>query len=226
LNTFPELGSSDRPGRGTPVAELTVNVTSVVRSSSSARGFSLMEMVVVCGIMAAIAAIAVPQFGNALAYLRLSGDARSVSNALALTKLDAAAQFTRSRLYVDIPGRNFYVQRLVGTHWQAAGPVTYLSPGVTFGHGSVGSAPAYTQATISDTANPCKDDAGTVNASSECVIFNSRGTPVDSTGSPPANMDAVYVTDSTRVYGMTVSKTGVIRNWQTPLNVTPTWTAQ
>jgi hypothetical protein len=39
-------------------------------------------------------------------------------------------------------------------------------------------------------------------------------------------MDAVYVTDSTRVYGMTVSKTGVIRNWQTPLNVTPTWTAQ
>jgi len=46
-----------------------------------------MEMVVVVGIIGALSAIAAPMFNNAIRSFRLSGDARSVSNATAVAKM-------------------------------------------------------------------------------------------------------------------------------------------
>ena len=62
-------------------------------------------------------------------------------------------------------------------------------------------------------------------ANTACVIFNSRGIPVDTTGSPTGD-DAIYVTDGTAVYGITVAATGFIRTWRTNYASTPTWTLQ
>jgi hypothetical protein len=53
-------------------------------------------------------------------------------------------------------------------------------------------------------------------------MFNSRGVPVDNTFAPTAS-DAVYVTDGSAVYGITVSATGMIRSWRTPPAASPTW---
>ena len=61
---------------------------------------------IVVGLIGVISAIAVPMFGNALANFRLSGDARSVSNAVAVAKMRAASDFSRVRLYVDLAGQD------------------------------------------------------------------------------------------------------------------------
>ena len=83
------------------------------------RGFSLIELLMVVAIMGALAAIAVPMSGNTIRFLKLSGDARELSNATAVAKMRAAAKFTQSRLYVDITGRAHHGARWIGARASA-----------------------------------------------------------------------------------------------------------
>jgi prepilin-type N-terminal cleavage/methylation domain-containing protein len=195
------------------------------------RGFSLIELLMVVGIMGVLAAITVPMSGNTIRYLKLSGDARELSNATAVAKMRAAAKFTQSRLYVDIAGRAFYVQTFDKTTdtWTTEGGSTSLSSTVSFGYGPITTPPPNTQTSIAQ-APLCQNLAGSPPApvdvaNTACVIFNSRGIPVDGTGSP-TGLDAVYVTDGSAVYGITVAATGFIRTWQSHYASTPTWTLQ
>jgi len=56
-----------------------------------------------------------------------------------------------------------------------------------------------------------------------CLVFNSRGIPVDNNG-VPTNLDAVYISDGTAVKAVTVSSTGLIGVWSTPPLAVPLWT--
>jgi prepilin-type N-terminal cleavage/methylation domain-containing protein len=97
--------------------------------ASSAHGFSALEMLFVLGITGVIAAIAVPLSGNALGYYRLSGDARSVSNALSVTKMRAASTFGRARIYVDLNAKSYRVetQKDASSPWVADSAYNYLN---------------------------------------------------------------------------------------------------
>ena len=196
--------------------------------SHDSRGFSLIEMMMVVAIMGVLVAITVPMSGNAIRYLKLSGDARELSNATAVAKMRAAAKFTQARLYIDISGKTFSVQTYDKTTatWSTEGGATLLSSTVSFGYGPITSAPPNTQTTI-DQSPPCLNSASppVAVANTSCVIFNSRGIPVDTTGSPTA-LDAIYVTDGSAVYGITIAATGFIRTWQSTYTSTPTWTLQ
>src|SRR5690348_5479776 len=125
-------------------------------------GFSLIETLIVVALIGVIGAIAVPQITNSMGYFRISGDARSVSNALAVSKIRAASNFSRTRLYVDLSSRNHRIQ--IGdtsspTHWTNEGGTTYLSTNSTFGFGVVASAPPNTQAAIGQSTS-CLDNTG------------------------------------------------------------------
>lgn len=191
------------------------------------RGFSLVEILFVVALTGVIAAIAVPMMGNSLGFFRLSGDARSVSNQIALAKMRAAAVFGRVRVYVDRSTKGFRLETWNSTtsQWTADSGFTYLSQGVNFNFAPVTTAPPNTQATIAEAA-ACKDNAGADIANTSCIIFNSRGIPIDGTATPSPIVDAVYVTDGSAVYAVTVSATGMVRSWKTPPNATPSWVLQ
>jgi prepilin-type N-terminal cleavage/methylation domain-containing protein len=99
------------------------------------RGFTVLETLLVVGLIGVISAIAVPTAGNALAHFRVSGDARSVSNSIALTKVRAASVFTQVRLYVDLSTRSHHIEMWdkAASAWRTEGGIISLSSAVSFG---------------------------------------------------------------------------------------------
>jgi prepilin-type N-terminal cleavage/methylation domain-containing protein len=191
-------------------------------------GFTLLEVMAVLAIGIIIAGVGLPYMNRTLGYLRLSGVARSVSNATAATKVRSAAKFTRARLFVNLNNNSFHMETLDTSvlppalpHWTVDGGTTYLPTSVTFGFNAVATPPKDTQTAIGQAA-ACTDDAGVVIAQTACIIFNSRGIPIKPNLNPE-DQDALYVTDGTNVYGITVLATGFIGTWHTPATSVPTW---
>jgi Tfp pilus assembly protein FimT len=180
-------------------------------------------MVFVVALVGVISAIAVPMFGNAIAGFKLSGDARSVSNAAAVAKMRAASDFSRVRVFVDLTADTHHIERWNKTTsaWEVEGGVNNLSGGVSFSYGPVTVAPPNTQATIGQAAE-CTDDMGAVIANTACIMFNSRGVPVDSSFAP-TGANALYLTDGSAVYGVTVAATGMLRLWRALPVAVPAW---
>ncbi len=207
---------------------------------SNDRGFSLLELIVVITVGIILTAMAIPNITSMARIYRSSGDARSLSEDVSLAKMRGPADFTHSRVYADLTTNQYRVETWalptsVATSkcWVTDGdnqcssnysspnspPSTLLLTTVTFGYGSISSPPSGTQSTLAQ-APACQTDAemavGTAGdiANSACVVFNSRGIPVDNNGAPTTS-DALYVTDGSAIYGVTVLSTGLIQTWRT-----------
>lgn len=188
-------------------------------------GFTLLETLFVVGLLGIIGAIAVPAIGKTVSGLRITGDVRSLTNALAVAKIRAAAKFSRARLFVSVSDGSYYLQVLDRTttpeSWTTEGGTTLLSTLVDFDYGTVSEPPPNTQGTIGSVP-ACRTDDDEEIAGTACIVFNSRGVPVDSTGA--SNADGVlYITDGTAVYAVAVAPTGMIRVWRTFPAETPSW---
>jgi Tfp pilus assembly protein FimT len=206
--------------------------------NSKANGFSMLELVVVIAIGIILTALAIPNLISMARNYRSLGDARSVSDLVSLAKMRAAAEFTDARVYADTANNLYRVETwtLLSGQTQkcwvtdgdaqcsanygspATPPSTVLSSGVSFGFASMTGPPSGTQAALGQAAQ-CQTDAqmlaGTAGniADSACVVFNSRGIPVDNTLAPTSN-DALYVTDNNSVYSVTILATGLIQTWR------------
>lgn len=181
-----------------------------------APGFSAVELLIVLAIAGCVAAISIPASSNMVAEFRTSGDAHGVSNSVALARMNAAANFTRARLYVDRAANTYRIERWNKTAaaWQIQGSASPLAPTDAFSSGAIAAPPPNSQALI---AQPpaCLNNAGTAIANTSCVVFNSRGTPVDGVGAPTANA-VIYLRGPTAVFAVAVSSTSQLAMWRIP----------
>lgn len=192
----------------------------------------MIELLFVTAIFGVMAAIALPSLAPAARGYRLAGDARTLTHNVSLAKMRAAAAFTRARLRADTGAGTFYIQRWDNTitpnNWVLEGGVERLSSGVAFGFGGLASSPPNTQGTgtIFQSA-ACFDNATppVVIANTACIVFNSRGVPIDSSGAPLGG-NGLYLTDGSAVYGTMVAATGLANLWWTPYTTPPAWQKQ
>jgi prepilin-type N-terminal cleavage/methylation domain-containing protein len=184
--------------------------------STKSPGYSLIEILFVLALLGTLSGIAVPMAANSIRHFKISGDARGLAGTMALAKLRAAATLSRARVYIDLNGRSYRVetQRPGTSGWAADGGTLHLAAGVTWDYGSLSSGPPGTEGSIAQ-APPCRDAGDTPIDGTACVLFNSRGIPVDATGSPTGGA-VVYVTDGMAVNGVTVSTAGSTEVWQSP----------
>ena len=185
-----------------------------MRTVTRQHGFSTLELLATLGIVGVVAAMVVPQTGRTLADLRLSGDARGVHNAVALAKMRAAAHYTRERLYVDRTTNTYHLEfwdKAAADWTDEVDPTSTLQTGVSFGFGALTTAPPSTQSSL-ELSPVCKTKTGTDIANTSCIVFNSRGIPIDGAGNITGN-SALYLTDGTSTYGVTLSATPLIRLW-------------
>jgi hypothetical protein len=175
-----------------------------------------MELLVVLAIFGIVAAIAIPAASPAVSGYRLTGAARGIAYNVSLAKMRAAAGFTRARLFANLSDGSYRIEGWdkTATAWVTEGGTTSLPQGSSFSYGAVAEAPPDTQGTLG-WATPCLDNAGVVIANSSCVLFNSRGIPIDALG-VPIGTDALYITDGTAVFGVTIAATGQTQLWWTP----------
>lgn len=188
-----------------------------MRTPSREKGFSTLELLGTLAIVGIVAAIAIPETSASLADMRLRGDARGIHNSIGLAKMRAAARYTRERVYVDLTTNTYRLQywnRGNGT-WVNESGTTGLSRGVSFGFGSLSTPPPNTQSTIGPPGN-CLDNAGGAISGSACIVFNSRGIPIDPTDGSPTGGTALYISDGVSTYAVTLSATPLIRLWWTP----------
>lgn len=203
------------------------------------RGFSLIELMIVLVVGSILAVLAIPGYQAMTRYLRLSGDMRNINGAVAQSKMRAAADFTRARAYADLSANTIHLEVWNKTGnggagcWQTDGdvnnactvagtsPVQNLSVGVTFGTAGASTGSPNPQTAIAQ-APKCDNGAGGLIENTACIVFNSRGIPINGlTGTPLAGaQDAFYITDGRNVWGVTVRATGAIQIWATNVSQT------
>ena len=194
-----------------------------LRRQRKQKGFSMIELVIVASMIMIIGGLAIPSFMTMLRNFRIAGDASSLNGEILMAKMRAAARFTQTRINFDLATNQYRAEwwdKTPGSEqWrqESVGAPGNLSRGVTFSFGGVGTDPngnptALSPACMSGAAGA--PGGGTPDTNSACIIFNSRGIPITPAGNPTA-IHAVYITDGTAVFGVTLSATGLNRVWRT-----------
>ena len=199
----------------------------------------MIELMIVLVIGSILAVLAIPGYQAMTRYLRLSGDMRNLNGAVAQAKMRAAADFTHARAYADLSANTFHLEvwNKAGNGgagcWQTDGdvnnactvagtsPVQNLSVGVRYGTSGAATGAPNPQTAIAQAAK-CDNGAGGLIENTACIVFNSRGIPINGlTGTPLTGaQDALYVTDTQNVWGVTVRATGAIQVWATNVSQT------
>lgn len=199
------------------------------RKRKPSEGFSLLELLMVLAIVSVIAAMAIPKVMTIVQNARTVGDIQSLNSAILLAKMRGASDFARARVYMDLSANTYRVDIYPSgaTSWTTDGattavphPVNYLAKNVSFGYGSLTTAPSG-MSSLAQAPACLADDLSTTVTNTACIMFNSRGIPVDSTWAA-TGVDAIYVTDGKSVAGVTVSASGLTKIWRTPAS-TAAW---
>jgi len=183
----------------------------------SDQGYSLVEIMAAMAVLGVLSAFAVPMVSSATSGVKLRDHANAIADLIGLAKLRATSEFSRSRLYVDLAGESYVTQiwDADAGDWVDEQAAVELPNGVTFGWGDLDEAPPNTQdGDELKFAAECVDKDGEAIEKTACIMFNSRGIPIDNENSPIGG-NAFYLTDGTGVRGVTVTATPLVRRWWT-----------
>ena len=172
-------------------------------------GFTSFELTIVLALMLIVGVMSIPSLRRTLEAYRGSSASRGIAGQLALSRMRAASDFTRTKLSIDTTN-NTYVRSVYDKTlgWQTEGGTQYLDQRVSFGFGSITTANGTGQTSIAQTTD---------------IYFNSRGIPIDSGGTPIAT-DVIYLNNNAGTYyAVSVNMTGQIRNLKYSASATPPW---
>ena len=186
-------------------------------------GFSMMELLMAVLIMGIIAAFALPSAINSVRNYRLHSDATAIASYMNVARMRAASQFAPYRLTVNIAARTYVYEKLCGITPSTVDSActspyaSFTTPELEMGTQYVlvenelascrpSGITAY-PGTITADPNPCPDPLQ--------FYFNTRGLPVDNTGSPmAAGGSALYLWNRNQLYdAVTVSLGGRVTVW-------------
>ena len=183
------------------------------------QGYSLVDVLIVAGLISVVSAMAVPMIGTAVSGQRIQDEAQTLNSLVGQAKMRASSMFTWARVRVNTLDGTYALERWDKTAnaWVMEGGLNRLSQQSRFGFGTLATPPPNTQAAIGQSA-ACR--VGVVVGSgpignTACILFNSRGLPIDGDGNLFGG-HALYLTDGRAVYGTTVTATPRIRLWWTP----------
>ncbi len=165
-------------------------------------GFSLTEVVLVVAVLAVVSSISVPFVTSSLRGLQVSSDARRIASSLSYAKMAATSKMTRYQLVFDISGNRWSIQRFnrATGNYETEGASTQVSAGLS-GSG------------IALQASATSAPSGFPADSSTFIRFNSRGIPINSTGSPTST-SVIYLAGAGSQFGVTVSLAGQVQVWK------------
>jgi prepilin-type N-terminal cleavage/methylation domain-containing protein len=186
--------------------------------------FSMIEILVVVLIVGTIVAMAIPQAYQAVKAYRLHADAGSLASIMNLARMRAASQYKPYRVVMNIAAGTYWREALCGatsvsvdaactTPYKAQttpvieGGTQYSRQGDSYASCRPASISSAYPGTIQADPNPCSDPV--------YVYFNTRGAPVDNTGSPLGNGGAViYLRNQNNLIdAVTVAIGGAVITW-------------
>jgi prepilin-type N-terminal cleavage/methylation domain-containing protein len=157
------------------------------------RGFSLVELLILLGILGITASLAVPMLTSSMRDMQLIADARSIATTATYAKLSAASQMTRYRLSFDLDRNRWSVAKLnpITGEYEIQGTAKALADGVA--HNG-----------IAFKASASSAPSGFPAASSTTITFNARGIPIE-------GARAIYLSNANADYAITVSLAGKVQ---------------
>jgi type IV fimbrial biogenesis protein FimT len=122
-------------------------------SVGRAGGFTFIEILVALGIIAILAAIAIPNWSTLLPNYALNSAARQVQSELQKAKSRAVSENAKYQLVFSTTDYSYSIQRDTGSGWQSTGENKPLPDGITLAGTSDTTLGFTSRGTSSDTSN-------------------------------------------------------------------------
>lgn len=172
---------------------------------TGSRGFSLLELMIVVGILLVISAVAIPKMFNSIALMRLRSATGRASGVIQDARMLAVKQNTYEKvLFTALPGSSSWVAYIDldnSNSVQSTEPQAQLGGTIVYAASPTGP-PAMDTATL-----------GFTPVTSTTVSFNPRGLPCSAAGTCAVGF-AFYFTDGRSAWAaVSVSPAGRIKTW-------------
>src|SRR5260370_10914552 len=141
----------------------------------------MIELLIVMGVVIIVSARAAPKVMTIIQNIRTGGDAHDLNGAILLAKMRASSDYAKTRVYADLTANTFQIDVFPSgaAGWTTeVGSTQTLSNNVNFGFGTL-TAPPSGMATLAQAPACLQDDMTTAIANTACIMFNSRGIPID-----------------------------------------------